>query len=76
VFGPALFIVAAIVRSYTDGYFVIDIDMPFETEALAESTTLTVNEDVPFTVGVPEIVPLLEPSDSPLGSDPLDTVAV
>jgi hypothetical protein len=34
-------------------YLLIDIDSFFETEALAESTTLTVNEDVPLLVGMP-----------------------
>jgi len=57
-------------RSFS--YLAIDIDKLFETDALAESTTLTVNEDVCFIVGVPEIMPVLEPSDSPAGSDPLE----
>ena len=37
----------------------------------AESVTLTVNEDVPVVVGVPEITPVDELRVKPAGSDPL-----
>jgi hypothetical protein len=57
-------------------YLLIVIDKLFETVALAESTTLTVNEDDPRTVGVPEIVPVLDPSANPFGNKPFDNVEV
>jgi hypothetical protein len=50
----------------------IDIDRLFVADALAESTTLTVNEEDPLVVGVPEIVAVVAPSESPLGKEPLE----
>lgn len=37
------------------------------------SVTVTVNVDVPAVVGVPEMVPLPDPIESPAGSEPLVT---
>ena len=52
--------------------YLIEIDSPFEADALAESTTLTVNEEEPLVVGMPAIVLVLELSESPFGSEPLE----
>ena len=46
------------------------IESFFETELLAESITLTANEYFPVFSGVPEIIPVLDPSDNPGGSEP------